>query len=522
MEHSNIKEARYFGLSLRDLLFTGLIIIYLFVCFAFIFRIDDGKVFELIKTTQRSLLYYSQAATLSALLIASFYAFQLSKRHSFLYLGFVWVSHLIYKLFAYSIERLDLGVEDKIFLIGIIALVADLPLFLCSFPDKYRKLWIALFPVFTFLLMLYVINSGYDYSIRHKIVYVFSPLQSLLILIWLSYSTIFNGIFSSSKKLSIFFAFTFVGLAISQIPYIYMGYYDIELDKPVLLPWKLFSLSIFTYSLVIIFYLVKNELRLISKKTDSLEGQLKVKGEFEDLGYLAASVEHEIRNPLQAIKDEVANLKVKFQNESEIIDKFHPLELEVDRMSLAANIIKILRLEKEEFANKLKETMVIDRIKSSVKYVKKEFPLWSERVSIKENEITKDLHIKAFPPYLEQVFINLFKNSYESFQRKGKRGEVFIDLYLVDKNTVGVLFSDTGDGFIPEDIPNLIKPNYTKKDKSKSESNRGLGLFVCDKVVKLHNGIILFSNNESGGAEVKLEFPRYFTKKMQKMDLEDN
>lgn len=519
------KDWRLFGLSSINLYFTLLTVFFFIVCFYFIFRADDKKLLISLNQYEYFILTIFQIASLSALTIASFYAYQLSKKTSFLYLGFVWVAHDLYKLFSFGIERLGDDV-DKVFLIGITALVADLPLFLSSFSDKHRKWWVSLFPIITFISMVIVFNLGVDVidpSSKKKIVYIFSPLQSFLILIWLTFSTIFYNIFSSSGILSRLLAITFIGLAISQIPVISEGVSSIDLTEEEKLPWKRFNLGVFLYTLVIVFFIVKDELSRLNKEKDLVIAQLKVKGEFEDLGYLAASIEHELRNPLEVIKNEIDDLNRKFQHEESLTNKFHSLEIQVNRISLAANIIRVLRLKKEDFAKRLKGTPVIERLRNSVKYVKKELPLLSEKISITENEKVKELFIRAFPPYLEQTFVNLLKNSYEAIDRTGKKsGEIIIDLYLIDKDTVGITFRDNGGGFVPEDIPKLTQPDYTKKDISKSESNRGLGLFVCDKIVHLHNGNIFFSNNEKGGAEVKLEFPRHFTNKMLKSNIDNS
>src|SRR5207244_3447685 len=108
------------------------------------------------------------------------------------------------------------------------------------------------------------------------------------------------------------------------------------------------------------------------------------------------------------------------------------------------------------------------------------------------------------------------KNSIEAINRGGKSGEITIEMSLKQRDTVVITIRDNGDGFIAEDMPMLTDPGYTKKEKSATKSNRGLGLFVCERIVKLHEGDIFFSNNEKGGAIVRLEFARYISKKMQK------
>lgn len=554
MNFFDIKQRRFLGLSPKDSILTGFVCIYFVAYFVFTFFLNFNYVESFIKDIFIPFLSSLQIALLSALTLGFIYIYQLTKNTSYLYIALCWLAHGFYKVFTiigfpinfedgiiqnyrYFVENdwkpitgEDLGY--RLIIIGMIALAADLPLFLSGFKQAERK-WQHLFiPIIIIVPLLIVTNLVKDTNTNVKVVWFFSPLQSFLILLWLSYKTLYKKVFSSSKELSKYLTIIFILLAIAQLASIYS--YSIcpvirnscKEDVTWNLFWKGFSTFIFLFALGIAFIKVKFELskkESTEKQLEVKEKQLEVKGEFENLGYLAASIEHELRNPLEVIKNEIDDLNRKFQHDESLTNKFHSLEIQVNRISLAANIIRILRLKKEDFAKRLKGTPVIERIRNSVKYVKKELPLLSEKISIKENEKVKELFIRAFPPYLEQTFVNLLKNSYEAIDRTEKKsGEIIIDSYLIDKDTVGITFRDTGCGFVSEDIPKLTQPDYTKKDISKSESNRGLGLFVCDKIVSLHNGKILFSNNEKGGAEVKLEFPRHFTNKMLKSNRNDN
>lgn len=571
MNFSDVKQLRPFGLSSVDSFYVIFIIIYLIAYFILIYILNSNKADDLIKEIIIPFLLNLQIALLSALALGFIYIYQLTKNTSYLYLALCWLAHGIYKLFTLKIPpvnfrggaiqnyeylsinnlmpnidihnsqvlidhiRVKNGEEigHLLVLIGMIALAADLPLFLSGFKQEELKKRYLLIPTVIIIPLLFVTYFSQNIFNNVKTIWFLGPLQSLLILLWLSYKTLNKNVFKLSPKLKKILTFIFVLLAVSQLVSIYTyslcpiikescfenKYWDLF--------WKSYSTLIFLLTLLLAFMKAKYELskkESTEKQLEVKEKQLEVKGEFESLGYLAASIEHEIRNPLEVIKGEITDLNNRFQNSDDINFKnqINNLDIQVDRLSLAANIIEVLRLKKERFTTYLKDTLVIDRVKNALKYIKKEFPLWSDIVTIHENEKTKRLFVLADKSYLEQVFINLLKNSYDAIKRTGKRGEIFIDVYLVDKESVGITFSDTGDGFLLEDIPNLTKPDYTKKEKSRSESNRGLGLFVCEKIVSLHNGKIYFSNNSKGGAEVKIELPRYFPKKEVKTNIDDS
>jgi two-component system C4-dicarboxylate transport sensor histidine kinase DctB len=265
-------------------------------------------------------------------------------------------------------------------------------------------------------------------------------------------------------------------------------------------------------NLFIVFLFIKDALTGLR----SAKEQLKIKGEFEELGFFAASIEHELRNPLQVIGDEVDYLKGKTQSNPELQSRFAILERQITRMSVAADIINVLRSKREDIVRKMKPVLVLNHVNQAIKYVKKELSQQSANIFFTVEERTNQLFVEADPSLLEQCFVNLLKNSVEALNRSKKSGEIVIELFLRDKGVAAINFRDNGTGFVVEDIPKLIDPTYTKKPVSTVKSNRGLGLFVCDRIVQLHGGQISFSNHKNGGAIVMLEFPRYITKKMQR------
>jgi hypothetical protein len=466
MKKENVSHSRYFGLEPKDLFFTLLIIFFFIACFALIFKLDSTRVSSSIREASKSIFSILQISAISALTLAFFYAYQLSNNISFFYLSLCWFAHVMYKIFTIGfidpevkngviLDSIINGNEIKgevigyqYLLIGIIALVADLPLLLSSFSDKKRKLWHPLIPIMTLMLMVFVYNTNLENAgviTKIKFSYFVGPFQSALILLWLSYCTIYENVFGISRKLSNFLGITFLALLCSQIPFIQESYcFPCKENVFVSMVLKVFSLVIYSSILLIVFFIVKEELVRRDNETTSLEGRLKVKSEFEILGYLAASIEHELRNPLQAVILEVNNLPKKIQNNKELIEKFgeqfENLEKEVYKVRAAANVINILRLNKENFVDRLEETLVIDRVNSAIKRVKIEFPLWADKIAaIEPEEKTKKLYIQAYFPYIEQTFLNLLKNSYESIIKKKKlekkdgKGKISVELDISKK-----------------------------------------------------------------------------------------
>jgi signal transduction histidine kinase len=69
-------------------------------------------------------------------------------------------------------------------------------------------------------------------------------------------------------------------------------------------------------------------------------------------------------------------------------------------------------------------------------------------------------------------------------------------------DNVIVEFADTGCGIRPDQINRVFEPGF-----SGSGDTTGLGLAVCDRIMKQHGGRISASNSEHSGALFTLNFP---------------
>lgn len=106
---------------------------------------------------------------------------------------------------------------------------------------------------------------------------------------------------------------------------------------------------------------------------------------------------------------------------------------------------------------------------------------------------------------IEQVITNLLDNAV----KHTKAGENITVLADYDEENVLVTVQDEGEGINREDVPNLFRIFYTSKTRS-SDVKRGigLGLTICETVVKAHGGTITGRNRTDGkGAEFIFTLP---------------
>ena len=104
--------------------------------------------------------------------------------------------------------------------------------------------------------------------------------------------------------------------------------------------------------------------------------------------------------------------------------------------------------------------------------------------------------IKGDRTKLMQVFLNLFKNAFDSVEAVKKADKKIFACITVDANTIRVEISDNGIGFDAEIAAKLFNRGYTTKAKG-----TGLGLANCKSIIEGHNGeITLSSDGEEKGA----------------------
>jgi len=97
------------------------------------------------------------------------------------------------------------------------------------------------------------------------------------------------------------------------------------------------------------------------------------------------------------------------------------------------------------------------------------------------------------PDLMEQVFINLLKNSKEAIlDNKVSHGK--IELSIHETTGGGVSISDNGGGIPPDVLENIFIPFYTTK-----ETGSGVGLSLVKQIVQLHKGDIEIDSDVNEG-----------------------
>lgn len=213
------------------------------------------------------------------------------------------------------------------------------------------------------------------------------------------------------------------------------------------------------------------------------------------LGQMAASIAHEVRNPLTSLKGFIQLLT------NQVTEQGHQyLEIvnsELTRMESILNEFLVLSKPTTRSFNMISVSSIITEIvhfmqpQGVLQNIELEFITWE-----------KDADLIWGDAYeLKKVFMNILKNCMEVMPHGGK---VILTQTLRDDNQVWISVKDQGVGMTPEQLHQIFLPFYTSK-----EHGTGLGLAHAMQTIKNHGGSIEVESERSKGTTFHIILPIY-------------
>jgi two-component system NtrC family sensor kinase len=224
------------------------------------------------------------------------------------------------------------------------------------------------------------------------------------------------------------------------------------------------------------------------------------------LGQLAASVAHEINNPVSGVLNLSMLLERLMANgafppgrEAEFRKYLGLISTETARVGrIVSDLLSFSRRSKPQRApadlNKLIRTTV---------------NLAQHKLKLLSTEIVLDLQdtlpqVECDSSQMQQVVLNLVLNGAQAMQPKGG-GTLTLRTRLVDQGTnVELLVQDTGEGIAPENLSKIFDPFFTTKADGKGV---GLGLAVLYGIVKAHDGEVEVASQRNVGTTFTITVP---------------
>lgn len=232
-----------------------------------------------------------------------------------------------------------------------------------------------------------------------------------------------------------------------------------------------------------------------------LQGQVKEQHYLKELGQMSASIAHEIRNPLTALKGFIELLKSEAPTEQE--HYFTIMESEFQRLDMILSDLLFLSSPRKISVQKVD---LVEIAKEVVDFMQFEALMHEVILQLEYDEQMQHV-ILGNNVRLKQMLINILKNAVQATENSGT---ITIQL-MVTTESVQIYVQDKGIGMDEEIRKNLFSPFFTTK-----EQGTGLGLPLVKKVVEDFNGTIEVESELNVGTTFILTFPNALTKQPNK------
>ncbi|MBO9370313.1 MAG: response regulator [Chloroflexi bacterium] len=213
------------------------------------------------------------------------------------------------------------------------------------------------------------------------------------------------------------------------------------------------------------------------------------------IGRLAASIAHEINNPLQAIHNTIHLAMTDHLPPEKRGEYLGMAQKEVERLiEIVQRMLEFYRPSKGGIV----QTDVNCLLRDALAIADKRLQHGRIRVSARFADGLPP--ILGVPDQLTQVFLNIIINAVEAMPEGGdlRVGTLLTD----DRRWVLVAFQDSGPGLTAEQIAHIFEPFYTTKP-----SGTGLGLAISYGIVERHGGTIEVSSQPGQGATFVVRLP---------------
>lgn len=231
---------------------------------------------------------------------------------------------------------------------------------------------------------------------------------------------------------------------------------------------------------------------LLMEEKLKLEREVATKERLASIGQMAATLAHEIKNPLSSIKSITQTLQEQVTEEGMRQD-LDVIVHEVDRLNHSVNqLLQFARSSAQDVTN-VSPVLVMERV---IKVLQNEFR--AQNVVVQHSYEGEIPAIFASHFGLQDIFLNLLLNA---LQEMPSGGEIRIE-YEVHGPLLQVLISDSGPGIRPDLMSRIFDPFFTTKQKG-----TGLGLAVVKQKIAEFGGDIEVVNLKPQGCQFRLTFP---------------
>ncbi len=211
------------------------------------------------------------------------------------------------------------------------------------------------------------------------------------------------------------------------------------------------------------------------------------------VGEFAASLAHEVRNPLTSIRLDLERAQERSDDEQAGVLVARALA-EIERLeSTVSGSLRVARSGNLE----LIPVDVRHPLENAAHAAKPEF---ESRGAELELDGLPEMWVRGDAGALEQLILNLLRNAAEALPGGG-RAWIHVDS---DPTHVWISVSDDGAGIPADIVDSVLEPFYSTKPEG-----TGLGLPIATRIARAHGGDLTIESGPEGGTTVRIVLPRY-------------
>ena len=218
-------------------------------------------------------------------------------------------------------------------------------------------------------------------------------------------------------------------------------------------------------------------------------------------GNILRAVSHDLRTPLTSISGAASVLLNSPETSSKNLSMLNDIKNDADSLIiLVENLLSVTRIQDGTMPLKKHEEMLEEVAGDAILTTRRRFP--NCQVSL---DLSDDLLFLPMEPILvKQVMVNLLENA---VRHSGNLQDITLHLFRQDDWAV-VEVRDNGIGLTPE-ICHAIQSGKPISQSLSGDATRGMGigLSVCQSIIKAHDGFFAAGNNPEGGAVFRFGLP---------------
>lgn len=227
--------------------------------------------------------------------------------------------------------------------------------------------------------------------------------------------------------------------------------------------------------------------------------QLQRANRLKMLGELTSQMAHEINNYSAIVMSRADYLNLEAGNKSELNRYINDFKVILDQTEKISTVTSNILRHSKKSIKKRERLSIAEAITKTLQLVQ---PLMEKNnIHLKLNLGTEKPFIQGDALEIEQVLINLLKNSIDAIE---KDGDIQITLSRVNSdNKFNLVINDNGCGIEEVKLSQIFSPFYTSKSQDKGT---GLGLYIVQNICKNHKIDIKVESTVDQGTKFILTF----------------